>query len=211
MKNRPHSHYLLLGAFAGELAPFHERFAGREDVSLVEVGIGLVEAAIGTEKALIECREKFSSPVRVVTIFVGSVGACERSVPLLSFVSASSVSLFDSAVALGESYFPEQMFREVVADRELSQYLGRGRDGGEVLCEPIQSTLAITSEVKTDGSLRFENLELFAVASACKRENISWAALMCVTNYIGAEAQKQWKFNFDEAAKRTAAFLSSLL
>lgn len=55
-----------------------------------------------------------------------------------------------------------------------------------------------------------ENMEAASLALLCKKENIPFTALLCVTNAIGPDARSEWKKNFKEAGSLLAKQLSSL-
>ena len=55
-----------------------------------------------------------------------------------------------------------------------------------------------------------ENMEAASLALACRRLDIPFTALLCVTNSIGPEARVQWKQNFRTAGTELARVLQSL-
>lgn len=46
-----------------------------------------------------------------------------------------------------------------------------------------------------------ENMEAASLAVACNRLQIPFAAVLCVTNTVAADARQQWKKNFSSAGK----------
>lgn len=55
-----------------------------------------------------------------------------------------------------------------------------------------------------------ENMEAAAIALACKRAGVPFAALLCVTNEIGPTARVEWKQNFRAAGEELKRRLAEL-
>ena len=186
----------MLAAFEPELRPLRGLLEGRDssEVSLESVGIGLVEAAVGTTRLLERLR-----PERV--FFIGSVGTSDLGLSLLSLVTAQTVTA------------PGFKKRVYSADESLLQILKEQAE----LCK-VYSTLEITRDpelalrlAEQTGGSSCESLELFAVAAACEAFEVPWASISAVTNYLSPEGQKEWEENHLRAAEATAEALAPLL
>ena len=210
--------WYLLGACEPEIEPLRGCF--EEEASVVvsdPVGVGLIDATLGTtrlfESLVSQSNFKANS---LEVIFVGSLGCLSPDVPLLSAVNASSVFLGDYASASDVSYYPPQMDREISNQGTLKELFSE-QNQFQCFFEPVYSPCSI-SKTKAAGELyreatnsRFENLELFGVASVCQKFHVPWSSLSLVTNYIGESAHHEWKDNREAAALGTAEILRSLL
>jgi len=165
------------------------------DVPAYKTGIGLVNAARGTEKILTE-----HSPRQV--LFIGSCGVYQGQAELLEVVCSKSVALVDKAVLEDQAYFVADSARKIEARLLLE----------ELKQLNFYSTLSITnsnslSELYAHSGLHAENLELYSVATVCASHGVEWGAVSVVTNFIGEGAHQQWLENREEAASLTAQML----
>lgn len=199
---------LVLAAFEPELKPLRTQFQDAPSLSFSMVGIGSIEAAASLSRLL--ATSKFKK-----VLFVGSVGCHDTKIPLQSFVCATSSMLIDAALVNEQSYLPAPYIREYHGNTSLILEIKKAVP--IALFEPIASTPSITSDAalaakywSSTGS-RFENLELFGIATTCAAFSIPWASLCAVTNHTGPEAHEQWKNNHVRAAEITAAAIAALL
>ncbi len=192
---------LLVGAFEPEIAPFYEHLP--PDVVARAVGIGVVDAALGTARALAETSAR-------AIVFVGTAGAFPGSkLRPLDVVALGATFLADASVALGHgALLPPMAVR---------------RPGHEALTEAlvpalprviVATTLAITTcdlaaaalERTTGAAL--EHLEAFSVARAAEDRGVPFAAVFGISNTVGAGGREEWLAHHRAAS---AAVLDALL
>ena len=178
----------ILGAFWPEIEPLLA--IAPKGVTCRAVGVGLVEAALGTARFIERERPEF-------VIFVGTAGAFTRAgVAIGEVYAVNRVVLAEPPAA----QFPEPMPRELSLRVQLS---------GLPLAS-VATTLGITS---SDGAAEelalrlgcdLEHLELFAVASACATANVPCACVLGVTNLVGSDGRAQWASNHRHVSARVA-------
>ena len=200
---------LILAAFEPELAPIRELIGIHSDIRMESVGTGVIDAAVNTSRLLSET----SSPgLRV--LFVGSVGAYDMAVPLLSFVTAEKVIFTDYANSAMRAFLPPIVPIVSIANTVLREKVEQTTQSKR---EFVYTTPSITSNLDAADILRhstgagYESLELFAVARACDTFSTPWASLSAVTNHIGPEGHQEWERNFAKAAKLTAEKVAAVL
>jgi nucleoside phosphorylase len=165
---------LFLAAFEPELAALDSK------LPRAIVGVGLVEAALGTARALAAHRAH-----RV--ILVGTVGAYPRShLSIGDVVVASRVLLASPSGALVPG-----MPQSVVA----------ASDGFDATPSVVATTLAITTDDDVAAAMGdsvqadVEHLEAFAVGRACELAGVMFSAVLGVANIVGARGREQWGEN----------------
>jgi futalosine hydrolase len=200
---------LILAAFAPELAELEailpvqgEALASEVGgilVCVATVGIGLVEAAIGTGSRL-----RAGKPRAVVLI--GTCGAYpETELSIGDVVVARSALLVEPGVVLGRAALPEAMIARVNALGPITGELAAR--GARVV--DVATTLAITTddtlarELATRGEV--EHLEAFAVASACAKETVQFAAVFGVANRVGSRGRSEWRTHHRAASGAAAS------
>jgi purine-nucleoside phosphorylase len=231
---------LVVSAFAPELAPLDlhlrhlrrlrlaelrgssgkQREQNEEDARLVPVGIGLVEAAIGTARALTD--EKGPAPDAL--IFVGTAGAYGRELaPGRALVVADELVLVSTAVVRRQAYLPDRVPTRVPASRRLSRSLLAAarritRADGVVVAEgAVANPLAITRDARLARALaeataaRAENLEVFAVARAARAWGVPFAAVLGIANRVGPAAHTEWRTHQAAASAMACSAVAELL
>lgn len=184
---------LVLAAFAPELAALDP---GLERAT---VGIGLVDAALGTARALAARKPR-------EVVLVGTVGAYPGSgLAIGEVVRAERVVLASPSGALIEA-----ISREIEVDRS---------DPNDLTLSPrsvvVATTLAITTDDTVARSLeaatgaQVEHLEAFAVARACQVANVRFSAVFGVANTVGSRGREEWRANHEAAAAAACALLKS--
>lgn len=179
-------------------------------VEAVTVGVGLSFAGGGTARAL--CR--FAPRA---ALLLGSVGAYPGAGPVetpLHLSVPDAFHLCDAAGALGLSALPPAMTASFTADEALAEGLrgATGAHGGS-----LATTLGITTDdglaarLRRDFDFSVENLEAHAVAAACHRAGVAFAALFATTNRVGQDGRSQWQQHSAAAADTTAAALGRFL
>ncbi len=207
---------LILAAFEPELLPLNPNLVHAGGALLGLTGVGAIEAAVRTAFLLkdIDAAGSGAQHRHTEVLFIGSCGAVDDTVPLLSSVVFSSVTLAAGEAVNNSAFFPEPMQRKLNAGGTMHKALLAEHPSLEA---HAFSTLAITRDRSLGKTLahsagaHFENLELFGVAMACEQLGVPWSALSTVTNYIHENGHAEWLANHVEAAARTAILVESLL
>jgi nucleoside phosphorylase len=203
---------LVVAAFPPELAGLEaiwplEGQASQVEVggirlSAVPVGIGLIEAALGTGSFL-----RAGKPRGVV--LVGTCGAyLETGLSIGDVIVARSAILVEPAVVEGRAALPETMIGRV---NTLGPMTGELAARGARLVD-VATTLAVTTddalarELATRGEV--EHLEAFAVASACSKETVQFAAVLGVANRVGSHGRAEWRTHHLAAGRAAATYVA---
>ena len=108
-------------------------------------------------------------------------------------------SKIDAARVEDKSYLPTD-FEEKISAKEIPGFISEG-----IWCSPsITRDESLAQKMSKLTGCRFENLELYGVATACRELNVPWSTISCVTNYIEASGHQQWKENHKKAAEITS-------
>ena len=182
---------LVVAAYAPELAAGRARWEARA------IGIGLVEASAGAERALTEAK-----PDRVV--LVGTAGA----LPGAGLgVSALVVARGATLILRPEEYAPAPMPVACKADAALAAELAGAYAAPLV---DVACGVGITSSdgeaARLSRTAQVEHLECFALLRVAERLRIPATALLIIANGVGAQAAAEWRANHlaCEAALRLA-------
>jgi nucleoside phosphorylase len=183
---------LLVAAYAPELGAH----AGRA------VGVGLIAAAAGTERALAEAR-----PERVVLL--GTAGALPGSgLAIGSIVVVARASLI---VRPGE-YVPGIMASLAEADAAWARACA---DRLHAPLVTVASGVGITSSDdearRLAESAAVEHLESFAVLSVARDRGVAATAVLAIANVVGANAHAEWKANRAGAEAAALAAAATLI
>jgi nucleoside phosphorylase len=198
--------WLVVSAWPPELDFFRAQLARlparvRRRVTTAAVGVGLVDAGIGTMRAL-------AAHEADTLILVGTAGAYPgytRRYPIGTVVLAASTSLLPHACAGDPAFMPEVMRSRI----ELSSALARGlgfaaRLPRASLACPVGITA--TNEAARAAARRsgcaIENLEAFSVASAAAAAKTPFVAVLGIANRVGTDAHQEWLKNGACAAER---------
>lgn len=190
---------LIVSAFAPELRGLRQQLGENlvGDVRGISVmaktlGVGLPAASASMARRIWQL-----SPRAVV--LVGSCGVY----PGLSHyqpcdvVVASRITLLDHASIAGRAAFPEPMQTSIEPHAMLAT--GLSSSGARARAVPLATTLSITTDdvlaagVYARTGCEAENLEAFGVALACLSTDVPFAAVLGVTNVVGARARDDWK------------------
>lgn len=164
------------------------------------VGVGLIEAAIGTARAIGEIR-----PARL--IFVGTAGRYPRTTPSLATGQAAlagRVQLASGEVLREEAYFPRPLPTAIDTDEGLRRAIAAAAllPVADVACPlAITSSRASARRLAGGSQCSLENLEVFAVARAAAP--LPFAAVLGISNEVGPQAHAEWK-TFAATASRAA-------
>ncbi len=182
---------LVMGAYAPELAGL----TAGSDVEARAIGVGLVEASAGAERAIAELR-----PSRI--ILVGTAG----SLPIGAALAIGEVAVVRSAhlaLRAGESA-PEPMPLEAHADVALSAQLADALQARLVRAAcPLGITETDSEAERLAEHADIEHLEAFAVLRAAERAKIPAVAILSIANRAGDNARSEWRAHHT-AAESTA-------
>jgi nucleoside phosphorylase len=204
--------FLVVAAWEPELQSLRRALADRPSLRrrLVArpVGVGLVEAGIGTAHALNEER-----PAGL--IFVGTAGVYPGvSAAPGSAVVVRRLALLSSASLRGEGYFPAPLPVAAETSAALRRTLARAAalPSLDLAC-PLaitRSSVAARRAARQTGCA-LENLEAFAVARAAEGAGVPFAAVVGISNVVGPRAHLEWKAWAERAsAAACAAVLEAL-
>jgi nucleoside phosphorylase len=190
---------LVVAAFEPELTGLDTVTSVAEDafasplggivVVAAPVGIGLVEAALGTSSCL-------GAHAPRAVVLVGTCGAYPRAgLSIGDVVVARSALLVEPAVVRGTAALPEAISTRRGVHPAILTGLARlgapAVDVATTLAVTIDDTLA--EQLAAKGEV--EHLEAFAVAAACAREGVPFAAVLGVANRVGANGRVEWRAN----------------
>lgn len=196
---------LVAAAWDPELARLRELVGEPAGAALEAVGVGLVEAAIGTSRAL-----ELARPARAV--FIGTCGAFASSgIARGAVVVARAAALVDPAALEGRAALPPPMPREVIADAALADALAAaGARPARVACAlGITTDDALAAALSSHGDV--EHMEAFAFARACAAHGVPWTALLGVANTVGSRGRDEWRAAHVEASARAAELAHAAL
>lgn len=182
---------LVAAAWEPELTHFRTLVSPTVDVRFAGVGIGLVDAAVGTARALLVHRPRSA-------LLIGTCGAFEgRGLGIGDVGVATMVSWVDAAYVAGHAALPPSVAVAIESDPSVADAARRA--GGQ--CVQIATTSSITTDAGLAAHLRatgdVEHLEAFAFARACATASppVPWTIVLGVANMVGPEGREQWKAN----------------
>lgn len=167
------------------------------------VGIGMAVAGPATTRGILAV-----SPRAV--LLVGSCGVYPNLQQYRphDVIVATRVQLVSHAVSAGRSEFPGPMQTSVECSPMLAA--GLAEAGARAFPSSIACTLAQTVDdalaaaVHPATGCEAENLEVFAVAQACKAAEVPFTAVLGVSNIVGSTGAHDWR-QFQRAAVNAAA------
>jgi nucleoside phosphorylase len=194
---------LVLAAHVVEVAPFADAldaFPPREVHCMTAVvGVGMPVAGAGATRALLELRPR-------AVVLVGSAGVYPGRFAFApgEIVVAKSVALVDAAVAGGRASHPDAMATHAATDPVLAVALGGDLRRVRVAATPgITLDDALARELGARSGCDVENLETLSVALACAGVGVPFAALLAITNAVGADGRTQWRAHHAAGAEAT--------
>ncbi len=190
---------LVVAAYPPELEGLTQLLTeqvARGEITTRAIGIGLVEASAGIERALAEVKPEW-------VVLVGTAGRLPSS--QLELAQIAIVSRAHLVVREPE-YLPALVRTRVDADPLLAAAFAKAL--GAPLVE-VASTLGITltdgeaDRLATQGPAQLEQLECFAVLSAAARHSLAATAVLAVANRVGSMGAGEWR-RHRAAAERAA-------
>jgi purine-nucleoside phosphorylase len=166
------------------------------------VGIGLIDAAAGTERAIAEVR-----PQRL--LLVGTAGA----LPQTGYAVGTVCVVMVSTLAVRPCEFtPGPMPVIVHADAALVAHC---RERGQLPTADCVSGIGITRDTAEAERLfaqaHLEHLECFSVLRAAERAGVPATAILAIANRVGPDAHAEWLANRVAAEAAAQAALERIL
>jgi nucleoside phosphorylase len=196
--------WLVVSAWAPELARLtralpHLPAPIRHKLVLGTVGVGLVDAAIGTTRLAEKLR-----PSGI--ILVGTAGRYPGKVPGLEIghvLVADQIVLLATLSRSDRAYLPEVMSRQESATPSLAAAIRKaaGVPRVSVACPlAITASLVGAKHARRQTGCMVENLEAFAAARAAASLQIPFAAVLGIANRVGPDSHREWKRHGPAAA-----------
>ncbi len=189
--------FLIVSAWEPELRALRGQLASTPHIARRTrtgcVGVGLVEAAIGTEKLLAA-----SKPPGAV-VLVGTAGlypGCDQALSIGGVAVARGIHLLCGAVTRKDAYFPAPMPTHIDTQPALRRAVCRAGSAptADVACPlSITQTTAAARRAARATDCALENLEVFAVARVAVAAKIPFAAVLGISNLSGPGAHHEWK------------------
>jgi len=203
--------WLVVSAWPPELAWLKSAWArlvpGRRRVVLGNVGVGLVEAAVGASRLIAAHRPRTVLLIGTAGVYPGH----RRELAVGSAVAVAETVLLPTARPGGHAFLPA-----LLPDRQPSStgLLGRLVRATHLPTAQVACPVAISASVRMAraaarrSGCALENLEAFAVARAAATAHVPFAAILGVSNVVGPDGHHEWKRNARQAA--TAACEAAL-
>lgn len=202
---------LVLAAHALELAPFAAALAAHPPsdtrYASAVVGVGMPAAGAGATRALLDTMPR-------AAVLVGSAGVYPGRFAFVpgEVVLADSVALVDAAATAGRASLPDAMATRAATDPVLTVALGGELRRVRVAATPgITLDDALARELGARSGCDVENLETLSVALACAGVGVPFAAVLAITNEVGAQGHAQWVANQRAAAEAACAVVARWL
>ena len=175
-----------------------------QNVLLSATGTGYLESAIQLQSLL----HRYPDITQV--LFCGSAGVYPgiKTIQPGDLCLCKNTILCDSAAEMDLSLYASLMARNPIqSDFELDSSL---------YSASVLTTLSLTSNdnlagtLTTQTSAELENMELYGIASVCRKASIQWNAILGITNKVGKNGHGEWKENYKSLGNITAEYLARL-
>jgi nucleoside phosphorylase len=204
---------LIVAAFPPELKGLASVLRARAQtgasvVARAIVGVGPVEAAAGAARAI-----ALLEPRMVVLVGTAGVYAARGGPTIGEAVLVRRAALASLAAASGAGYLPAPVPDSQDTDAGLRRELGGAHlPAVDVACPTaITRTRAAATTLARHTGAAIENLEAFAVARACARAQVPFAAVLGITNRVGPKAHEEWRRHAANAAAAACAVVERWL
>lgn len=191
---------------AGMRAALGERLSqpvGQLKVTAKVVGLGVAVAGSGTARGVAAVQPRLVLHVGTCGVYPG----LPQYRPL-DLIVPSAVRLLDHAVLAQKSAFPDPMQTTIDYHPVLGAALASAHP--RAARPRIATTMALTIDDTVAGAVyaasgcEAENLEAFAIASACKAADVPFISVLGVTHIVGSTGRKDWE-QFQRDAVNAAA------
>lgn len=178
-------------------------------VRAVTVGLGITAAAAATARALARSR-----PRAVVMIGTAGVYPGLQYRPFDVLIPARCV-LMDPSVLEGRASYPEPMSTVVECHPVLASALQQGHSRAFVtaVASPLAQTIddGLANSIRMALGCEAENLELYAVAAACRAADIPIVAALGISNMVGSTGKNDWRLYQRDAVVSAANAVATWL
>lgn len=156
--------------------------------TVVNLGIGFLEASLNLQKLLLKNSQKYSQ-----IIFLASCGSYNQQVNLGDIVEIKEARLFNDP----KSYlcYPLEVFYGLDLEDRLQK---------AICYSSIE--ISLRNRIRKEKNIIVENLELYGIAKVAKEFKIPWQALLIITNFCNKQANKDWKKNHQKYSKNLCKF-----
>jgi nucleoside phosphorylase len=214
-KSRAHvtpRRWCVVSAWRPELARLRAKLTPtlRRELTLASVGVGLVEAAVGTARLIAE-----HHPGAILLVGTAGLYPGENDPPALRKAAAvDGMVLLPQVLAGGHAYLPDLVPGRARTTPALTRALCRA---AKLSRADVACPLAITSSARAASTARrlsgcmLENLECFAVARAAASAGVPFAAVLGIANHVGAAGHREWKRHARGAAAAACDAVLALL
>jgi len=222
--------------------------AGRSEniQSAVPIGVGLIESSVGLTTYLTKRLSPYSSfylsscshknvdnidKVKEIDrvdninriLFVGTAGAYNNKIPLLSLCYSFKATQIESSSLKNNCYTPIENKIEAIKSNESNKSSTSNMPSmpndtfKNVLCETLEVVVNSSNYITTNPSVArkmlecgvcIENMEFFSVLYVARVFKIPAFGLFCVTNYCNANAHSDFLANHNHAKTILENFMS---
>ncbi len=171
----------------------------RERFTYFEIGVGVEEAAIRSQRILPYCRDQ-------QVLFVGSAGIFSDNFEIKLY-NVDHISWQPYEIREKHAHYPIQNPQPILLGHKFQKNNNK-LNHAQVYCGPhiTDSDSKNLSPSKTT----LENIELFTVAQRLAGI-CEFGAILGATNKIGSNSQSEWRSNFKEVARLTADTIGKML
>jgi futalosine hydrolase len=192
---------LLVSATRAEL----HRFSAPPEVRWISSGIGPVEAALATARAIVEMRPS-------LVLNAGIAGAFRGAAVPGEVVAVGHETLVELALeGGGEPDLPEglRLEREASSDPALLKTAAAAglRSARGITVATITATGARAAALRQSAGADVESMEGFAVLRAAALAGVPAIEIRGISNYVGDRASSEW--DFEAGARATARGLAA--
>ncbi|MDB4944065.1 MAG: 5-methylthioadenosine nucleosidase [Labilithrix sp.] len=198
---------LIVAAWEPELTRLREHLAASAvpaaalEVSLATIGVGVVEAALGTAQALAAHRPH-------VALLLGTAGALPKpdAVMVGDVVTARRVRLVEGSLLEGAAELPPPMPAHAAFDERVhAQVLAAGAKSVQIAnTVGITVSDALAARIVQAAAGDVEHLEAFAFARACAAGGVPCGVALGIANGVGSAGRGEWLANHVAASARAA-------
>jgi len=195
---------LVVAAWEPELERFRAVKNSGIELNIGAVGIGPVDAALGTARLIAKHAPK-------TVLLLGTAGATRQfSTALGAVIVATETRLVDGATVEGRAAMPYAS-EAIAMDAE---WVERFASAGATKAL-VANTLGITTNDeladKLAAAAQVEHLEAYGVARACEQANVRCAIVLGISNLVGSEGRAQWRANHLSASAAAGALAARAL
>jgi futalosine hydrolase len=188
---------LVLAAWEPELERFRALKNAAVDLNMDAVGIGPVDAALGTARSLAKHQPS-------VVVLLGTAGAHESCGEVVgNVIVATEVRLIDPATLEHRAAMPYAS-NAIPLDRALIEAAVKSGAHAHAVANPLGITTDDALAKTLSSVAPIEHLEAYAVARACEQQGVRCAILLGISNMVGSKGREEWRANHIEASAKAA-------